>query len=161
MENFEPPGPQQKPGSSPVSNFTPHVGHLCSRPRRRAPHARVGVEIGPIVQISTGEGDELADSAAALGYAPAFRLGYYAGRSGELFWAPRPYWVAAAAGTTHGTPYNYDAQVPILLSGAGVAPGRRLDSVSPTQLAPTLCALLDMGRPAQAEAPALPLSLSK
>ena len=47
----EPPGPQQNPASSPVSNLMPHVTHLCSRPPLRAPHVSVGEDIGPIAQV--------------------------------------------------------------------------------------------------------------
>jgi hypothetical protein len=53
----------------------------------------------------------------------AMTLSYFAGRSGDLFIVPKPYWLLDSTptgekrdyGTGHGTPYNYDQHVPILL----------------------------------------------
>jgi predicted AlkP superfamily pyrophosphatase or phosphodiesterase len=44
-------------------------------------------------------------------------------------------------GTGHGTPYNYDQHVPILLMGYGIQPGTYYREVSPADIAPTLAAL--------------------
>jgi predicted AlkP superfamily pyrophosphatase or phosphodiesterase len=79
----------------------------------------------------------------------AFAASYFAGRSGDLFVAPKAYWpvdYAAAGkerggGTTHGTPYNYDQHVPILLMGWGIRPGKYYRAVTPADIAPTFAAL--------------------
>jgi hypothetical protein len=41
-------------------------------------------------------------------------------------------------GTSHGTPYAYDQQVPLFLYGAGVLPGEYLRYATPADIAPTL-----------------------
>jgi predicted AlkP superfamily pyrophosphatase or phosphodiesterase len=44
-------------------------------------------------------------------------------------------------GTGHGTPYNYDQRVPILLMGYGIDPGQYHGDVTPADIAPTLASL--------------------
>jgi len=72
----------------------------------------------------------------------AIARGYYDGRSGDLFLVPRRDWIIEQRGdgdaTTHGTMYEYDRRVPLLLFGAGAPPGRSTDGVSPLDIAPTL-----------------------
>jgi predicted AlkP superfamily pyrophosphatase or phosphodiesterase len=79
----------------------------------------------------------------------AFAASYFAGRSGDLFVAPKAYWpvdyLAAgkerSGGTTHGTPYNYDQHVPLLLMGWGIRSGNYYRAVTPADIAPTFAAL--------------------
>jgi predicted AlkP superfamily pyrophosphatase or phosphodiesterase len=79
----------------------------------------------------------------------AFADGYFAGRSGDLFIVPKPYWLVDGTpagktrtyGTGHGTPYNYDQHVPILLMGYGIQPGDYYREVTPADIAPTLATL--------------------
>lgn len=81
----------------------------------------------------------------------AVEASYFAGRSGDLFIVPKPYWPMGSFrggdtskrgyGTTHGTPYYYDQRVPILLMGWGIQPGQYLREVTPADIAPTLAAL--------------------
>ena len=74
---------------------------------------------------------------------------YFPGRSGDLFIVPKPYWLmdgtamgkTRSYGTGHGTPYNYDQHVPILLMGYGIQPGQYFDDVTPADIAPTLASL--------------------
>jgi predicted AlkP superfamily pyrophosphatase or phosphodiesterase len=74
---------------------------------------------------------------------------YFARRSGDLMVVPKPYWLVSSGragqsrnfGTGHGTPYNYDQHVPILLMGWGIRPGQYLSSVTPADIAPTLAYL--------------------
>jgi hypothetical protein len=74
---------------------------------------------------------------------------YFQGRSGDLFIIPRPYWLVDGTpagkmrtyGTGHGTPYNYDQHVPILLMGYGIQPGDYYREVTPADIAPTLATL--------------------
>jgi predicted AlkP superfamily pyrophosphatase or phosphodiesterase len=75
--------------------------------------------------------------------------GYFQGRSGDFFIVPKPYWLVDGApagkmrtyGTGHGTPYNYDQHVPILLMGYGIQPGDYYREVTPADIAPTLATL--------------------
>lgn len=50
-------------------------------------------------------------------------------------------------GTTHGTVWDYDAHVPILLRARGVKPGIYLNRVHTSDIAPTLCRLLGIEYP--------------
>ena len=77
----------------------------------------------------------------------AVRNGYYAARSGNLFFVPEAYWMGAATGTTHGTPYDYDSHVPMLFWGSGIKAGRYNGQVSPTDIAPTMATLLEIETP--------------
>jgi hypothetical protein len=61
---------------------------------------------------------------------------------------PKPFWISIAAdGTTHGTPQPYDRQVPVVLYGAGVKPGRYESPASPADIAPTLGAIVGVKMP--------------
>jgi predicted AlkP superfamily pyrophosphatase or phosphodiesterase len=79
----------------------------------------------------------------------AMELSYFAGRSGDLFVVPKPYWLldgtavgkTRAYATGHGTPYNYDQHVPIILMGYGIEPGEYFAPVTPADIAPTLASL--------------------
>ena len=79
----------------------------------------------------------------------AMAFSYFRGRSGDLFVVPKPYWLldwtppgsARTFGTSHGTPYNYDQHIPVLLMGFGIQPGEYFQSVTPADIAPTLAAL--------------------
>ncbi len=51
------------------------------------------------------------------------------------------YWIGTTY-ATHGTPYDNDANVPVLFWGAGVQPGRYTDFVRVVDMAPTLAQLL-------------------
>lgn len=64
-------------------------------------------------------------------------------------------------GTTHGTPYDRDREVPVLFAGPGVSPRRINERVSQAQVAPTIAALLGIDPPAGATAAPLPGSPSR
>ena len=74
--------------------------------------------------------------------------GFNAERSGDLEIILEPYWMRQAEGTTHGTPYNYDAQIPLILMGPGVRAGEYADHVALNDLAPTLATLIGLEIPA-------------
>jgi len=77
---------------------------------------------------------------------------YFPGRSGDLFIVPKPYWLMDGSpagktrsyGTGHGTPYNYDQHVPVLLMGYGIRPGEYYGAVTPADIAPTLASLCEI-----------------
>ena len=79
----------------------------------------------------------------------ALANGYFPGRSGDLFIVPKPYWLmdrtpagkARSYGTSHGAPYNYDQNVPLLFIGFGIRHGEYFDEVTPADIAPTLASL--------------------
>ncbi|MGA8037190.1 MAG: alkaline phosphatase family protein [Candidatus Acidiferrales bacterium] len=92
-------------------------------------------------------GDALAKDASTNALAKAANFSYYAGRSGDLIVITKPYWFLYASsggkpsGTTHGSPYDYDQHVPLLLMGTGVRAKTDPTAASPADIAPTLAKL--------------------
>jgi predicted AlkP superfamily pyrophosphatase or phosphodiesterase len=74
--------------------------------------------------------------------------GFNAQRSGDLEIVFEPYWIRQAEGTTHGTPYNYDTHIPLILMGPGIRTGTYLRDAALNDLAPTLAQLLRIETPA-------------
>jgi predicted AlkP superfamily pyrophosphatase or phosphodiesterase len=74
-------------------------------------------------------------------------LSYFAGRSGDVMLAWKPYWIESASTTTHGSGYQYDTHVPVLLWGKGIAAGEYLEPAAPTDVAPTLAFLAGVTLP--------------
>jgi predicted AlkP superfamily pyrophosphatase or phosphodiesterase len=80
---------------------------------------------------------------------------YFRGRSGDLLIVLKPNWIfvsddkAVIPGnaTTHGSPYTYDRDVPLVLFGAGVKPGRYEQPATPADIAPTLARLCGVTLP--------------
>lgn len=85
--------------------------------------------------------------------AKAVRAGFHPERSGDVLAVVKPYIVVSniADGTSHGTPYSYDSQVPLIIAGRGVRGGTYRQEISPVDVAPTIAALLEIGVPATAE----------
>ena len=48
---------------------------------------------------------------------------------------------------THGSPYFYDTHVPVIFYGAGVRPGRFNKECTPSDIAPTIAAMLGIEAP--------------
>jgi hypothetical protein len=74
--------------------------------------------------------------------------GFNAQRSGDLEIVLEPYWMRQTTGTTHGTPYNYDAHIPLILMGSRIKAGEYSDHVALNDLAPTVATLLHVETPA-------------
>ena len=74
-------------------------------------------------------------------------------RSGDILFAYRPYFIdmSGNTGTTHGQPYEYDAHVPVIFFGGGIAKGIHYSDASPADIAPTLSVLLGIGFPSGRE----------
>lgn len=82
-------------------------------------------------------------------------LSFHAGRSGDVFYQTKPFWIDFRYGTNHGSSYNYDTHVPLLWFGRGVPAGVRSEPVGVDDLAPTLARLLRLPAPPQSEGRAL------
>ena len=69
---------------------------------------------------------------------------FYGQRSGDVFVVFAPYARPAASdtGANHGSPWNYDAQVPMVLWGAAFKPGTYSTNCQPIDLAATLATAL-------------------
>lgn len=159
-------------GPAPDGGWFVHAGfHLAVPPettqRAGIPRSRILHEISeflgqhPIVervwtreQVLEGGGDGPSDFRAL--YANSLPEG----RGGDLIVQPRrdcllnsrPY------GTSHGSPYAYDREVPLVFWGAGVDVGIALEPAGPVDLAPTLARSLGIEIPEDVEGRALRLS---
>jgi predicted AlkP superfamily pyrophosphatase or phosphodiesterase len=78
-------------------------------------------------------------------------------RSGDVDILLEPYWMAGAAGTTHGTPFSFDTHIPLVLVGPGIRPGRQDRTVLLNDLAPTLATLLGVETPSGSTGEVLPI----
>ena len=82
------------------------------------------------------------------------RNGFNATRSGNVIVVRNPYWVPGnfaitgeRTGTTHSSPFSYDAHVPMLFLGAQVRPGKYHGNVAVNDIAPTLATMLEIETP--------------
>ena len=114
---------------------------------RAAPKALEGVERALLATRGVARvlhGDRLSETttdpmvrAAALGYVP--------GRSGDMIIVTRQNWFIGLKtndyATSHGTMYEYDREVPIVLLGGAFKPGRFVQRVTPADIAPTLASV--------------------
>ena len=80
---------------------------------------------------------------------------FHAARSGDVLWAYEPYYLCGGGGTTHGSPWKYDSNVPLMLIGHGISNGRYERRVTPGMLAPTAAKLLGVEPPVTCVEPAL------
>lgn len=78
---------------------------------------------------------------------------FYSARTGDVFLILDPFAVPVAGetGTTHGSPWNYDAQVPLILWGSAFRPGTYASPVQPIDLTPTIAAALELTQPSGAQ----------
>ena len=77
------------------------------------------------------------------------RNGFNPARAPDIFTVTDPYYLFAATGTSHGSPYDYDTHVPVMFLGsalrirAGTYPG----NIGVQDIAPTLATLLAIETP--------------
>jgi hypothetical protein len=86
---------------------------------------------------------------------------YHATRSGDLEIVLEPYWIRGATGSTHGSPYNYDSHIPLILMGPGMQSGTYHQHVALNDVAPTLSALLGIETPSGSSGRVLVEALSR
>jgi hypothetical protein len=75
------------------------------------------------------------------------RAGFHYQRASDVFIVSEPYWLFEASGTSHGTPYNYDAHVPVVFLGPGIKAGRYNMRIAVNDIATTLATMLDVEPP--------------
>lgn len=86
----------------------------------------------------------------------AVRRSFHPERSGDVMVVSKPYYLFSSplgTGTTHGTPYDYDTHVPLLVWGAGIGGGVHKEAVTPQAIVPILARALGIKPPAAADAP--------
>ena len=78
---------------------------------------------------------------------------FHSQRSGDVFLILDPYAlpVAEETGSTHGAPWSYDTQVPLVLWGDAFKPGIYASPCEPIDLAPTLAVALGLTQPSGAQ----------
>lgn len=86
-----------------------------------------------------------------------YQRGFQYQRSGDVYIQLKPGWLISSSrtGTSHGSPFNYDTHVPMLMYGWGIPQGGTFKKTAVTQLAPTISGLLQIPLPNGSEA--LPL----
>lgn len=82
----------------------------------------------------------------------AVQRGFMPQRSGDVCFVLRPGFLPSwpgmsLKGTDHGSPWNYDTQVPVLFFGHGVVPGEVLRRTSICDIVPTVSAIVGMSLP--------------
>jgi hypothetical protein len=134
-------------GSSPYLNYELIAKRQLDPADVRRVAAQAAAQIPHVARVYTR--DQLL-----MGAVPNDRIGsrvlrgFNAQRSGDLEIVLEPFWMRQAQGTTHGSPYNYDAHIPLILMGARIQPGEYSNAVALNDLAPTLATLLKVEIPA-------------
>lgn len=77
------------------------------------------------------------------------RNGFNTLNSGDVIVVHEPGWMNRPAGTTHGSPYNFDSHVPLIFWGHSslIRPGRYPTQAAIHDIAPTLATLLGIATP--------------
>ena len=81
---------------------------------------------------------------------------YFGGRSSDLYILPEAYYLFEQAGTSHGTPYDYDTHVPLIFFGKGITAGSYARKVAINDVAPTLSSILEVATPSGSVGQILP-----
>jgi len=88
------------------------------------------------------------------------RVGFNEARGADIFPVTEPNYTYGKDGASHGSPYNYDAHVPLILMGPGVKTGRFVKPVAVNDIAPTLATILDIEVPSGSAGRALDEALA-
>ena len=91
------------------------------------------------------------DLSAAGDLARLYRNSYVEGRSGDLLIQTRPDCQFTDTGTSHGTPYDYDRNVPLIFFGGGIKAGSDAMPARSVDIAPSLAAILGIPYPIDLE----------
>jgi predicted AlkP superfamily pyrophosphatase or phosphodiesterase len=82
------------------------------------------------------------------GIAKLLQNGYNQKLSGDVLWVSSPGFANySGTGSTHGSAYTYDTQVPLLFYGMGIKPGQTAMRTEIPDIAPTLAVLLGIAFP--------------
>ena len=97
------------------------------------------------------KGTDMNTREYSTGIRSRLQLGYNVKRSGDLLLVYEPGWFQTGygkTGTTHGSGYNYDTHVPLLMYGKGIPAGyNSVKPISITDIVPTLCLLYEINLP--------------
>jgi len=91
-------------------------------------------------EILAASGNDYLLNFVANGYDPT--------QNGELYFVCKPGYIESyATGTSHGSPYTYDTNVPLIFYGWHITKGQSYDKKAITQIAPTLSQILKITLP--------------
>ena len=87
------------------------------------------------------------------GRASSAGFSFYPDRSGNIYFELKPFVLPSRdpTGTTHGSPWSYDARVPLLWMGAAIKRGAYPSPASIADIAPTLATILGIPEPARSQ----------
>jgi len=96
----------------------------------------------------------LSDDPSNDPYLRLYRNSFFSSRSPHLSirFKEHLYLGPYIGGTGHGSPYDYDRHVPIVLMGPQIRPGSYPKEAGPTDIAPTLAAILGLEYPREPDA---------
>jgi predicted AlkP superfamily pyrophosphatase or phosphodiesterase len=126
--------------------------HHISIPRAQLVAARAALSV-PTIRAAYTRTQFLTGQLPHTPLARKAANSYNPTRSGDVFLIPQPFVVVtdSTTGTSHGTPWNYDAQVPLVFWGQAFKPGTYTRPAQPIDLASTLAAALGVTQPSDAQ----------
>ena len=93
-------------------------------------------------------GMSMTQASFSTGIEELVQNGYNQKRSGDVIYVYDPSVLSySLTGSSHGTSFNYDTHVPLLLFGKGIKHGKTLKKTSITDIAPTMSAILGISFP--------------
>jgi hypothetical protein len=105
-------------------------------------HPQLAIVATP-ASVLAGESVPGADSATVR----IISRSMYPDRSGDVVMYPKRYWIFGSNPATHGTPYDYDRWVPLMILGNRIVSDTPTASVAPVDIASTLATLLGITLP--------------
>jgi len=123
--------------------------------------ARKQLEAQDGIAVAYTRAEITSNSRAGAPFFDQMRKSWNAGRSGDIQYALKPYWMLTSStnSTTHGSPHLYDTNIPIVFYGpAWIGAGRVDTRVEEADVAPTIARLLGIPPPVTAEGKPLPLT---
>lgn len=93
-------------------------------------------------------GQSMMKTSFSRGIEELIQNGYNQKRSGDVIYVFDPAVLSySLTGSSHGTAFNYDTHVPLLLFGTGIKHGHTYKKTNITDIAPTMSAVLGIGFP--------------
>ncbi|MBC7434724.1 MAG: alkaline phosphatase family protein [Bdellovibrionales bacterium] len=119
--------------------------------------ARAALLTEPAIGAAYTRAEFMSGSRAGAPFFGQMEKSWHKDVSGEVQFVFKPNWIAGSAPATHGSPYEADTQVPILMYGPRwIKPGRFDARVEVVDIAPTLAAMLGVPAPSASEGRVLP-----
>lgn len=133
-------------GSSPYLNYALMAERKVDPAEARTVAAKAVAGLPEVARVFTR--DQLLEGRMPQDkFSQRVARSFNAQRSGDLEIVLQPFWMRAAKGTTHGTPYDYDAHLPLIFMGPGIRAGRYHQAAALNDVSPTLAAMLRVTPP--------------